>query len=72
MTQGHLLFAAVVTIYVLVALRLEERDLLAYYGEAYSKYQRQVRMLVPLPVKRHSQSEPASGDMETEQGRADR
>lgn len=49
MTQGHLLFAAVVTAYVLVALRLEERDLLAYHGETYSAYQRQVRMLVPLP-----------------------
>lgn len=50
MTQGHLLFAAVVTAYVLVALQLEERDLLAYHGETYSAYQRQVRMLLPLPV----------------------
>jgi methanethiol S-methyltransferase len=49
MTQGHLLFAAVVTAYVLVALRLEERDLLAHHGGAYSAYQRQVRMLLPLP-----------------------
>jgi len=49
MTQGHLLFAAVVTAYVLVALQLEERDLRAYHGETYSEYQRQVRMLVPLP-----------------------
>lgn len=50
MTQGHLLFAAVVTAYVLVALQLEERDLLAYHGETYSAYQRQVRMLLPLPM----------------------
>ncbi len=49
MTQGRLLFAAAVTAYVLVALRLEERDLLAYYGETYSAYQRQVPMLLPLP-----------------------
>jgi protein-S-isoprenylcysteine O-methyltransferase Ste14/rhodanese-related sulfurtransferase len=49
MTVGHLLFAAMVTIYVLFALRLEERDLLAHYGETYSAYQRQVRMLLPLP-----------------------
>ena len=49
MTHGHLLFAAVVTAYVLVALQLEERDLLAYHGETYSAYQQQVRMLVPLP-----------------------
>jgi len=52
MSQGHLLFAAVVTAYVLVALRLEERDLLAYHGETYATYQRQVRMLVPLPSSR--------------------
>ena len=51
MTQGHLLFAAVVTMYILVALRLEERDLVAYYGETYSAYQRQVRMLLPLPTR---------------------
>ena len=50
MTQGHLLFAAVVTAYVLIALRLEERDLLAHHGETYSAYQRQVRMLLPLPM----------------------
>ena len=49
MTQGHLLFAAVVTAYVLIALQLEERDLLVYHGETYSAYQRQVRMLVPIP-----------------------
>lgn len=49
MTQGHLLFAAVVTAYVLVALQLEERDLLTYHGGTYSDYQGQVRMLVPLP-----------------------
>lgn len=54
MTQGHLLFAAVVTAYVLVALQLEEHDLVSYHGEAYTAYQRQVRMLVPLPrASRH-------------------
>jgi methanethiol S-methyltransferase len=49
MTQGHLLFAAVVTVYVLIALQLEERDLLTYYGDEYSSYRRRVRMLLPLP-----------------------
>lgn len=52
MTQGHLLFAAVVTAYVLIALQLEERDLLSYHGETDSAYQRQVRMLVPWPIRR--------------------
>lgn len=50
MTQGHLLFAAVVTAYVLIALQLEERDLLSYHGETYSAYQGQVGMLVPRPA----------------------
>jgi protein-S-isoprenylcysteine O-methyltransferase Ste14 len=57
MSWGHLLFAEVVTAYVLVALRLEERDLLAYHGESYSAYQRQVRMLVPIPGRRQNQME---------------
>ena len=52
MTYGHLLFATVVTVYVLIALRLEERDLLAYHGQTYSIYQQQVRMLFPLPRSR--------------------
>lgn len=41
---------AYVTAYVLIALQLEERDLLSYHGETYSAYQRQVRMLVPIPA----------------------
>ncbi len=49
MTQGHLLFAAVTTAYILVAVRLEERDLLVYHGDQYAAYQNQVRMLLPLP-----------------------
>lgn len=69
MTRGHLLFAAVVTAYILVALRLEERDLLAYHGETYSRYQRQVRMLMPLPVNRRSQTEAAPADIEAQQVR---
>lgn len=49
MTGGRLLFAVATTAYCLVALQLEERDLIRYYGEKYVGYQRQVRMLVPLP-----------------------
>ncbi len=48
-TQGHLLFAAATTAYLLVAVRREERDLLVYHGDHYAAYQSQVRMLLPLP-----------------------
>jgi methanethiol S-methyltransferase len=49
MTRGHLLFAAVSTLYILAAIQLEERDLLHYHGQDYAPYRRQVRMLLPIP-----------------------
>jgi methanethiol S-methyltransferase len=49
MTLGHLVFAAATTGYVLIAIQLEERDLLARYGDAYGEYRRRVRMLLPVP-----------------------
>lgn len=49
MTIGRLLFAVATTAYCLIALQLEERDLLHFYGERYAAYRRQVRMLTPIP-----------------------
>jgi protein-S-isoprenylcysteine O-methyltransferase Ste14 len=49
MTVGHLLFAAATTLYVLVAVRLEERDLARAHGRAYEEYREQVGMLLPWP-----------------------
>jgi len=47
MSQGRLLFATMTTGYILVALQLEERDLLAQFGADYATYRRRVPMLVP-------------------------
>lgn len=48
MTAGHLLFAAASTGYILIALQLEERDLIGMLGDEYEQYRTEVPMLVPV------------------------
>ena len=52
MTVGHLVFAVATTVYILIALQIEEHDLTNMHGETYRKYQREVSMLIPLPRKK--------------------
>ena len=56
MTVGHLLFAAATTGYILIAIQLEERDLIQLFGDQYRRYRSQVSRLIPWP-RRASQGD---------------
>jgi methanethiol S-methyltransferase len=47
MTVGHLVFAAGMTLYILVGIWFEEKDLVAAYGAKYAEYRAKVPMLLP-------------------------
>lgn len=47
MTVGHLFLAAGMSAYMLIAIRHEERDLVAFHGRDYEDYRGRVGMLLP-------------------------
>ena len=53
MTLAHLLFSIATTAYILIAIQLEERDLVREHGDAYDSYRRAVPMLIPFTRRRH-------------------
>ncbi len=53
MSQGRLLFAAVSTAWILIAIQIEERDLADFLGEPYRQYRQRTPMIIPwLPPSR--------------------
>lgn len=62
MTAGHLLFAAASTVYIVIGVRFEERDLRNRLGDTYVDYAAQVPRFIPLsvlarPLHKHSGKE---------------
>ena len=52
MTATHLLFALMTTAYILIAIQLEERDLIAALGDDYRRYRERVPMIIPFVKRR--------------------
>nr|WP_262710697.1 methanethiol S-methyltransferase [Maribacter sp. ACAM166] len=53
MTAGHLFFALVTTVYILIAVKyLEEKDLKKFIGEKYETYQQEVPMIIPFTKRK--------------------
>lgn len=65
MTAGHTLFAIVLTVYMGLAALVEERDLLAHFGDQYENYRRTVPRY--LPRLRFAGHDPAVGAQSGEQ-----
>ncbi|MCS3904085.1 protein-S-isoprenylcysteine O-methyltransferase Ste14 [Methylohalomonas lacus] len=48
MSLGHLQFAILMTLYILIGIRIEERDLIAKHGSTYLQYRDEVPALCPF------------------------
>ena len=54
MSYGHLLLAVGFTIYILIGIAYEERDLVGHYGETYVEYRTRVGMVIPWVGRRRA------------------
>jgi methanethiol S-methyltransferase len=60
MTVAHLVFSIATTAYILVAIQLEEKDLIDLHGDEYRRYKKHVPMI--LPVRFGGSEAPKSND----------
>jgi len=56
MTLTHFVFALATTAYILIAIQLEEYDLIQSLGQAYRDYKKEVPALIPFTRKRAARS----------------
>ena len=59
MTVGHLLLAGTLTAYMVIASKIEERDLVNHFGRLYEEYRRTVPAFVPRIGRKRSGGERA-------------
>jgi protein-S-isoprenylcysteine O-methyltransferase Ste14 len=52
MTLGHLVFSIATTGYIFIGIFLEERDLVAHFGDLYVQYRARVSMIFPMPPRK--------------------
>jgi protein-S-isoprenylcysteine O-methyltransferase Ste14 len=60
MTVAHLVFALATTAYILIAIQLEEHDLVEAFGDRYVSYRRVTPMLIPRLARRRAETRSAA------------
>lgn len=70
MTFTHLFFAVMTTGYILVAIQLEEGDLVTLYGDKYRNYKKWAPMLIPSFKKLSRRAESAKMESEKAESQA--